>query len=258
MKRLFLTPVVLLALPAGPALAGFIDRPIVLWRHELELNVGLGLGHQPAPGSDYTGLGTNLEIAYGISSSAELGIRTGIRFGNDGRFTRADQYGRTFETETYGTGNDDVANPEIGLRWALARVSALHLALDTRIYLPIEGGTRFGFLLGLPLSLRAGGRIRLDSGILLPVIFREGRGAQTTVSIPFHLWIQVTWNVSIGILTGVRIQNDSDHRQVPLGVGWAYGLSHATELRAWLLFPDVSGDGSAKTFGLGLGLSARF
>jgi len=73
--------------------------------------------------------------------------------GNDGKITQADRYGRTFETETYGTGHDSVANPELRLRWAVAQGSIVQLGLETRAYLPIENGTHVGVMFALPLRL---------------------------------------------------------------------------------------------------------
>src|SRR4051794_24634200 len=92
-----------LALPSAPALAApWVHRPITLPRSDWAIDLGLGIGHLDEP--DATGLGLNLEASAGVTSFVQLGIRTGLRFGRDGRATQADVYGRTFETETYGYG----------------------------------------------------------------------------------------------------------------------------------------------------------
>lgn len=118
--------------------ASFVTRPMTLSRSEWSLDLGLGIGHFPAPGT--TGLGLNLEMKAGLTSFVQLGIRTGFGIGRDGRATRADSYGRMFETETYGVGGDTVANPEISLRWALVH-SAAELGLEARISCRPTAGT---------------------------------------------------------------------------------------------------------------------
>src|SRR5256885_10765794 len=93
-----------LAASSGARAASFIHQPITLPHGEWALDVGLGIGRadRPSPLEDVTGLGFNLELRGGLTSSVELGVRTGIRVGSDGEFTEADRYGRTFQTETYG------------------------------------------------------------------------------------------------------------------------------------------------------------
>ena len=59
-------------------------------------------------------------------------------------------------------------------------------------------------------------------------------------------------------LTGVRINNPGGHTTVPLGFGIGYAASYDVDIRTWILFPDVKGDGSAKSFGAGVGLQVRF
>jgi hypothetical protein len=256
-RRNLLVVLVLLALAglAVPAQASpYVYRPITLSRSEWALDVGLGIGHLRTP--DATGLGLNLEVAAGITSFVQLGIRTGLRFGRDGRATRADSYGRTFETETYGVGSDDVANPELAIKWALLH-GAAEIALDTRLYLPVEDGTRVGIMIGLPIALHIGGTARLDTGIFVPILFYDE--TVTVISFPLHLWIQASNQVVIGAITGIRIVNGAgSHTEVPLGVALGFAVAYNMDLRTWLLFPDVRGNGSARNFGLGFGLEARF
>jgi hypothetical protein len=241
---------------AAPAEASpYVYRPITLSRSEWALDVGLGIGHLRGP-DDATGLGLNLEVAAGITSFVQLGVRTGLRFGRDGRATRADSYGRTFETETYGVGHDDVANPELAIKWALLH-GAAEIALDTRLYLPVEDGTSVGIMIGLPIALHIGGTARLDTGIFVPIIFTDE--TQTVISFPLHLWIQASNQVVIGPITGIKIVNGAgSHTEVPLGVALGFAAAYNMDLRTWLLFPDVRGSGSARNFGLGFGLEVRF
>src|SRR5438876_5476978 len=113
--------------------APFVNRPLTLSRSEWALDFGLGLNHVRA-NPDYTGFGLNFEVAAGITSFVQLGVRTGVRIGREGRASQADYFGRPFETETYGTWHDTVADPEISLRWALVHSTA-ELGLEWRLYL---------------------------------------------------------------------------------------------------------------------------
>src|SRR5829696_6396239 len=144
--------------------APFVNRPMTLSRSDWALDLGLGVGHVdlPEPRDDVTGVGLNLEIAAGLTSFVQLGVRTGLRFGSDGKATNADRYGRTHETEHYGVSDDTVANPELSLKWAIVDTSVAHLGIDTRLYLPIETGTRVGIMLAMPVGLHLGHIARLD------------------------------------------------------------------------------------------------
>jgi hypothetical protein len=239
------------------ARADYVHRPLVLRHSEWAMDLGLGVGHlnNPAPAADLTGFGFNLELRGGISDAVELGFRTGIRIDNEGRGTRADVFGRTFDTETYHTGGDAFANPEIALRVALARGDVVAVGLEGRVYIPVDGG-RAGVLVGLPLHLHLGESARLDSGVYVPILFTKP-DTTTIVSIPLHLWFEID-RVSIGLLTGLRIQSPGSGTSVPVGVGLNFALSHDIDLRTWLLFPNIKGSGATNYFGGGVGLELRF
>jgi hypothetical protein len=249
------------ALPAARAQAAaeWIYRPLTLPRGDIALDLGLGYGHEPAGPTDASGsidgFGMNLEIAAGVTHDLELGFRTGVRFDDGGQATQADRYGRPFETETYGTLTDRVANPELRLRWTFARGANVHLGLGARAYLPIEAGSRFGVMFEVPLSLRAGS-VRIDTGLYVPILFYDP--TRTVVSIPVHLWIQASPSFWLGPLTGVRIDNPGNHDAVPFGFGFGWALNRPIDLRTWFLFPDLNHDAAARTFGAGLALEIRF
>src|SRR4051812_40219575 len=98
------TAALLVATPAAARAEAWIFRPITLPRGSAALDFGFAIGRQdPAPGEARTGPGLNLEAAFAVASDLELGLRTGLRFGAGGRATRADEYARIFETETYGS-----------------------------------------------------------------------------------------------------------------------------------------------------------
>jgi hypothetical protein len=259
-RRAFLFLLVTLGLAVAPrparAAAEFVYRNITLPRGDLALDLGLGFGHAPrAPNASYNGFGMNLEIAGGLTHELELGLRTGFRFDDDGQATQADKFGRTYDTETFGIGTERVANPELRLRWAVARGSVAQIALEGRAYLPFEAGTRFGLMFAVPFVLRLGS-VRIDTGVYVPMIFYEPK-TYTAVSIPIHLWIQVRPSFWLGPLFGFRFNNPGAD-ELPFGFGMGWAMGHAIDLRTWFLFPHLNGDQAARTFGAGLALQIRF
>ena len=168
--------------------------------------------------------------------------------------TDADYFGRPFETETYNLGGDTIANPQIGLRFLLADTQTLQLAFDAHVIVPLSGV--LGMLVGVPMAINLGNRLRLDTGLLLPIRFTEPE-TQVDISIPLHLWIKVNPNTFIGPITGVYF-HDGGGRRVPFGFGVGTSISYDAEVRFWLLFPDVRDDGQRQNFGLGVGLYVLF
>jgi hypothetical protein len=245
------------AAPARAA-APWIYRSIVLPRHDVALDFGLGLGHaSTGPDTSITGFGLNLELAVGVTHDFEFGLRTGFRLDDGGQVTQADNYGRPFDTETYGTNNDRVANPELRFRWAVARAAAAELGLEIRFYLPIEATSHFGLMFGLPIALRAG-PVRVDTGLYVPVIFTEPN-TTTVVSVPIHLWIQATHSLWLGPLFGLKVVSQGgSHTEYPLGFGLGTMLSRSIDLKIWFLFPDMNRTAAARTWGTGLALQIRF
>ena len=126
----------------------------------------------------------------------------------------------------------------------MARSYAAELGLELRVYLPIETGSRFGFMFGLPIALRAG-PIRFDTGLYVPIIFYDP--TLTIVSIPLHMWIQPTRDFWLGPLLGLRVVNQGgSDTQYPLGFGLGWQLNRIVDLRTWFLFPDISRDAAAR------------
>jgi len=246
------------AVPSARAAAPWVYRSIVLPRHDLALDFGLGIGHQPTPTGSITGFGFNLELAGAVTHNFELGLRMGFRLDDGGQITRADNYGRPFDTETYGTEHDRVANPEIHLRWALARAAAADLGIELRFYMPIEAYSRFGFMFGLPIRLRVGGILRIDTGLYVPVIFYEPN-TYTAVSVPVHIWIQATPRLWLGPLFGLRVVSQGgSYSQYPLGFGLGAAVSRGVDLKTWFLFPNMNQDAAARIWGAGIALQVRF
>ena len=233
----------------------FIHRDLVLPRNDVALDLGLGIGHAPAPpGPSQTGLGMNLALSAGLGNGVEIGARTGFRLNDEGQYTQADGYGRAFDTETYGTAGDRVANPELHVRWAMARGPSAELGFELRAIIPIESGSHFGMVLGLPVALGTG-ILRLDTGIYVPIIFQPN--TLTIISVPAHLCIQVSPTVWLGPLFGIRVYNwnGGSSTQYPFGLGIGSMLSSNLDLRAWFLFPNLDRN---DVYGGGIAFQIRF
>lgn len=82
----------------------------------------------------------NLEMAVGLTDRLELGVRTGLRFGNVvDRAVHPDEYGRLFDREYVDGALGTVANPEVRVRGALLRGPVVELGLEGRLFVPVEG-----------------------------------------------------------------------------------------------------------------------
>jgi hypothetical protein len=237
---------------AAPA---WIDRAITLPRHDWAFDFGLGVGHSRA--GDTTGLGMNIEGAVGVTQHLEIGLRTGVRFGNDGRATHADEYGRLFDRQTFGTNWDTMANPEFRLRGGVVEGEVAEVALEGRVVLPFEDGSRVGMMFGIPLAFHFGGPVRLDTGVYLPVVFHDP--VLYAVSVPVDVWIQATRQLWLGPMTGVHFyhQGGNEHTDVALGFGLGYSISRALDLKTMFLMPGINQTEGARNFGLGVGLQVR-
>jgi hypothetical protein len=241
---------------AARAEAPWVWRGLVVPHGQVAVDIGGGLGHLADP-DGRTGFGLNLELKAGVGPGLELGVRTGIRVDAAGRATQADQYGRPFDTETYGTNGDTVANPELHLKWAVARGRAVELGVELAAYLPIEDGSRFGMMFALPLVLHSSS-VRVDTGLYVPILFYDH--TWSAVSVPIQVWIQATRTFWLGPVFGLRFihQNGNESEQFPFGFGIGNAISPNADLRAWFLFPDISEDHAARTFGAGLAFELRF
>ena len=237
----------------------WVDRPMTLHRLVFAGDAGLGVGHVrvPAPGNSITGLGLNLEGALGVTERLELGFRTGIRFGNDGRGTGADSYGRTLWTETYGTSGDDVANPELRIRWVAYSGSITEVGLDGRVFLPIEQGTNFGMMFGVPFAFHVTDILRIDTGVYLPIVFSAP--TFNGLSIPGYFWFQTSEKLWLGPMAQLSFlgAGSGDHdASLKVGFGLGYQVASSVDLKTMILFPAVN-DGFVRDFRAGFWVQFR-
>jgi hypothetical protein len=246
---------------ARPAAAAprYVDRSLTLPRLVFQGDPGLGLAHVAVGRQDFTGAGLNLEGAIGITDSVELGLRTGIRLGNEARVLGADAFGRTLFTETYGVAGDTLANPEFRVRWAAYSGSVVEVGLDGRVFLPFETGSSVGVMFGVPLAFHIGDLLRIDLGLYIPVV--TGDPTSVVISVPAYFWFQVSHSVWLGPMVGLRHIDPGgpfpSHDDFLVGFGLGYQVASAVDLK-WMVFaPRVNGNEDARVYGGGMGVAFR-
>lgn len=263
-SALFLVSALAMLAPASAQAAErWIDRPMTLHRYVFAGDVGLGIGHvgvdangnQPEIGS--TGPGMNLEASFGVLEKLELGFRTGVRFGSDGRAVQADYYARPFSIDTYGTGHSTGANPELRGKYVVYSGGVAEIGVEGRMYLPAEHDTNFGIMLGLPLAFHLTDWFRIDTGINIPIVFNNN--TFSVVSIPGYFWFQATEKLWAGPMVALRFIDPGPggyQTRFALGGGVGYQVASAVDLKAWLLFPTL-GEDNVHSYGGGLGVQFR-
>jgi hypothetical protein len=246
---------------ARPAAAAprYVDRSLTLPRLVFQGDPGIGLAHVAVGRQDFTGAGLNLEGAIGITDSVELGLRTGIRLGNEARVLGADAFGRTLFTETYGVAGDTLANPEFRVRWAAYSGSVVEVGLDGRVFLPFETGSSVGVMFGVPLAFHIGDLLRIDLGLYIPVV--TGDPTSVVISVPAYFWFQVSHSVWLGPMVGLRHIDPGgpfpSHDDFLVGFGLGYQVASAVDLK-WMVFaPRVNGNEDARVYGGGMGVAFR-
>ena len=246
---------VLTASAAGAA-PPWVDRQLTLPEHDWAFDFGLGIAREYAPpNNNPAGAGLNLEGTVSPVRGLDLGFRTGVRIGDDGRATQADHYGRLFDRQTFGTRTDVVADPELRVRGELVRTRVVELALEGRVFLPIEARSEFGMMFGMPLAFHLGQIVRLDMGVYVPILFYTP--VDTYFSAPIDLWFQATGRLWMGPMSGVVFHSVNNHVDVPLGFGLGYQFTRALDLKTQFLFPSINQTQGAQTFGFGAGIQVR-
>jgi hypothetical protein len=254
---------VISAAPLARAAPPWVDRHLTMPSGTWAFDLGAGVGRVPYD----SGFGVNLEGAVAIDR-VELGVRTGLRTGDAGERggIQPDTYGRLFDRQ-YGSsavtrsayfdgGSSVMANPELRVRVALVRGPVVDLAIEGRVIIPLENPSA-GIEPGLPLAFHLGDRVRLDTGVFLPIIV-GGPDTYSGISVPLDLWIQITPRLWLGPMTGLRswrLAPPSQPAEVAFGFGLGYQILHNLDFKTMLLFPAISDD--ARVFGVGAGIQIR-
>jgi hypothetical protein len=226
-----------------------------------------GPGNNP---TSWTGPGLNFEGAVGLTSHLELGFRQGIRLNDDARFAGADQYGRLYDTVTFGTGGDTLSNPEFRLTGAILNAEIVDIALEGRVVLPFAQhtyATYFGGMFGVLFLIRIPPIIRLDTGIYVAEFFNRHDPSNNDglydVQRPFlvapgRLWFQVSRKVWLGPMTQITHVPWTGHIELLLGFGLGIQLSRIVDLKTQFYFPEINHDPpGTRAFGAGVGVQIR-
>jgi hypothetical protein len=244
-----------------------VDDEAVLALLRARVAAGFGAAGlvRPGPGGSTlfnAGTGINADAALGVGHGLELGARLGARLDDYGRGLRADEVARGFETETFGTGVNRFANPELRLRWRAARRRWLEAGLDERLVLPTGPDPNVSEVFGAWISAHAPGVARADVGVdgaLTWQRFDTGTRVIPALGVPIRLWLNVTRGLFVGGVATSRYDAPtpytSSHLRTTLGAvgGYRFGLCDLM-LGAYLI--DVVNDGVDRS-GLGLSLSCR-
>jgi hypothetical protein len=252
-----------LAAREADAAPPWVNRGLTLPAHDWAFDVGFGLAHDdgshvianPPP---LTAAGFNFEFAVGLVEDIELGVRTGVRLTNEVRVPAADEYGRLWDRQTFGTLTDVMANPEVRLRGRIVHGTVAELALEGRVTLPIEQGSDAGVLFGMPLLFHVGRKVRFDTGFYVPIVFY--RPTYWAISLPFQAWFQVTPKIWLGPHFGVKIERREqfiDQTDVEFGFGFGYQIARWVDLKTMFLFPHLNHQAGARDFGAGVGFQLR-
>jgi hypothetical protein len=239
------------------ASASLFHRPLILPRGDWAVGLGLGVSRfdAPSPTPDTYGFGFNLELRASPNEGVQIGVRTGIRTGSDGQKYRADQYGRAFDTETFATGTDPVANPEASLQFAALDRPRLSLSVQVRLYLPVEKDTELGALLGAPLQIRLTRSLCIDTAAYFLIV--DTNPIATAVIAPVQLWLE-RGPLAVGLLSGVRRYNRPQHTEILVGLGVNLAATVNFDVRLWALMPNVNGRAARRNMGAGVGVERRF
>jgi len=240
--------------PAAQAAPPWVERHLTMPSGTWAFDLGAGIGHVPYDSA----FGVNLEGAVAVVDRVELGVRTGLRTGDAGeRFgIQPDSYGRLFDRQYFDGGASVLANPELRVRVAILRGPVADLAIEGRVVIPLEN-PQAGIEPGLPLAFHLGDRVRMDTGVWIPV-YVGGGDTFAGISVPFDLWFQITPRLWLGPMTGLRTDRlapPSRSAYVSFGFGLGYQILHNLDFKTMLLFPDISDD--ARIFGVGAGIQIR-
>ncbi len=255
----------------------FVDRVLTLPPLHFSADAALGFGQGPAvttvdvqgpaPVTTETGVklgwGSNLEASVGLPLLGEVGVRVGVRFGEDGIQAGwglgADHFARLFDPVTEEAGGDTVSNPEIHLRGTWLNLKIVELGFETRFVVPTAAGSDFELVPGVPVRIHLPGFVRIDTGVWLPIIFNSD--ASFTIDIPAQLFFQAG-QAFFGPMTGVRFNHPgADYgdstTDVPAGIGAGYTLGGVLDLKVQVRTERINDVSWTHYIGGGLGVGLR-
>jgi hypothetical protein len=261
-----LAVVVLCAGRRAAAEGAWSDDEAVLAARRVRINAGYAFaGVRYAKTSDQTvyssGEGLDLEEAIGIGHGLEVGARFGAR-PDPGRGTRADEVARGPDTETFGTGIDTWANPELRLRWRAIRWTWGEAGVEDRVVLPIRPSPDVTEVLGVWARLHLAHRLRVEAALNAAYEVQwlaGGRVLAPALGAPVQLWANVTRRLFVGLLGTVhhaaRTPYTDSTTRVELGAGAGHRFP-VCDLLLTLATLDVTA-GFIQRLGAGLGAACH-
>lgn len=262
-----------IALRAGVAFGGerWVDDDGALSARQIQLKTGVGVGLLSAElreegSSNRTyhsaGTGLNVEAAVGLGAGVELGARVAHRLVSSGRGMRGDEIARLEDTETYGTGLDDMPNPELRARWRAYRWVWGEAGVENRLVAPLESERIAAEVIGAWTSLHLRQRARLDLGANAAFTWRwfaGGRVVESGVGVPIRLWANLTQGSFVGLVAAPHYFGGTDFTSARtyllMGLGAGYRVRRC-DLLAMLSSRNVL-DGVWTRVGLGMGVACR-
>ena len=282
MRRRILSILVMGSL--GATLAGraeaddpFVDRPLTLPPLHFSADAGLGFGQGPVPTPlDVQGLqpvltappvkvgwGASFDAAVGLPFLGEVGVRVGVRFGQDGVYagwgTGADHFARLFDPIVGEPGLSTVTNPEVRLRGTVFDLKVVELGLETRFIIPTDPSSDFEVVPGVPVRIHLPGFVRIDTGVWVPLEFNSD--ASFTIDIPAQLFFQAG-QAFFGPMTGLRYNHPGADiadptTDIPVGLAAGYTLGGVLDLKVQVRTERINDVSWSKYIGGGLGVGLR-
>jgi hypothetical protein len=268
----------------GATLAGraeaddpFVDRPLTLPPLHFSADAGLGFGQGPVPTPlDVQGLqpvltappvkvgwGASFDAAVGLPFLGEVGVRVGVRFGQDGVYagwgTGADHFARLFDPIVGEPGLSTVTNPEVRLRGTVFDLKVVELGLETRFIIPTDPSSDFEVVPGVPVRIHLPGFVRIDTGVWVPLEFNSD--ASFTIDIPAQLFFQAG-QAFFGPMTGLRYNHPGADiadptTDIPVGLAAGYTLGGVLDLKVQVRTERINDVSWAQYIGGGLGVGLR-
>ena len=238
--------------PRRPGSTAGADLP----RYDVAIDLGLGYGHG--------GPGTRFDNRLGPEPRARrrrhARLRARLPHGLPARRRRAGTAGQSLRPAVrHGDLRERLATRvptrSCNFRWAVARGCAAELGLELRAYLPIETGSSFGMMFGVPFGCAAG-IVRIDTGVYVPVIFYDP--TLTVVSMPVHLWIQASTRLARSAVRAARRQPGRQPRRIPAGLRPRLEPSPSRRSAHLVPLPRHGPQRGSAFLGRGIALAFRF
>jgi hypothetical protein len=240
--------------PSASADPPWVERRMTLGNGEFAVGAGVGLADDSQ--ADVTGTGLYLQVGYGIQRWFEVLLRDGVRFGEYGKYSRAEQYGRLYTTDGSVTpGPSTFGNPDLVLLFRLLDLDMLEIGAEAEMGFPVEPGTNVDNTFGVLATLHFSPWVRFDTGAFVTLTYSSP--VEPSFVAPFELWFQTgKFPLWFGPLTALNVSS-SGTVSGPFGVGAGYAINPDIDVRAEWLVPLISASPGVRDMGFGIGVEVR-